>query len=154
MVLTGSRLHSDYGFGDRTLRCLCNYLFTFTLLLCSFPRIRFGKTAMKCTDCLGACHSECKSSMPTPCVPTCRTPTHFVGSIADYSPKTTPMIPSILIHCLEEIETRGLEEPGLYRTNAPDKEIAALKVIHIFANFKSLLSFYFCVYRSNFFAVN
>ena len=104
-------------------------LFTsFVYMEISLHRIRFGKTAMKCTDCLGTCHVECKSSMPTPCVPTCRTPTHFVGSIADYSPKTTPMIPSLIIHCVEEIEARGLEEPGIYRTNAPDKEVVALKV--------------------------
>ena len=66
--------------------------------------------------------------MPVPCVPTCRTPTRFVGSVADYSPKTTPMIPSLVIHCVEEIEMRGLE--GLdYRANAPEKEIHALQVL-------------------------
>ncbi|XP_057366482.1 rac GTPase-activating protein 1-like [Daphnia carinata] len=89
-------------------------------------RIRFGKTAMKCTDCLGACHVECKTNMPVPCVPTCRTPTRFVGSIADFSPKTTPMIPSIIIHCLEEIELRGLESVD-YRLNCPEKDVATLK---------------------------
>ncbi|XP_046639477.1 rac GTPase-activating protein 1-like [Daphnia pulicaria] len=89
-------------------------------------RIRFGKTALKCSDCLGTCHVECKSSMPIPCVPTCRTPTRFVGSIADYSPKTTPMIPSLIIHCVEEIEVRGLECLD-YRAIAPEKEIIALK---------------------------
>jgi Rac GTPase-activating protein 1 len=68
--------------------------------------------------------------MPIPCVPTCRTPTRFVGSIADYSPKTTPMIPSLIIHCVEEIEVRGLECLD-YRAIAPEKEIIALKVIEL-----------------------
>lgn len=69
--------------------------------------------------------------MPVPCVPTCRTPTRFVGSIADFSPKTTPMIPSLIIHCLEEIELRGLESVD-YRLNCPEKDVAALKVFIIY----------------------
>lgn len=96
---------------------------------------------MKCTECLGTCHVECKSLMSTPCIPTCRTPTHFVGTIADYSPKTTPMIPSILIHCIEEIESRGMEESGIYRVIAPDKEVMALKV-----RFRLKIICLFCTY--------
>lgn len=92
-------------------------------------RIRFGKTALKCVECLGTCHVECKFSMPIPCVPTCRTPTRFVGSIADHSPKSAPMIPSLIIYCIEEIEARGVGELGIYRATAADKEVIALKVL-------------------------
>ena len=91
-------------------------------------RIRFGKSAMKCIDCLGTCHVECKTVMPTPCVPTVRTPSHFVGSIADYSPKTSPMIPSLMVHCLNEIEARGLTESSIYRVGVPEKDVHLLKV--------------------------
>lgn len=41
------------------------------------------------------------------------------------------MIPSIIIHCVEEIESRGMEESGIYRIIAPDKEVIALKVTFI-----------------------
>ena len=100
----------------KALTCLCAH------------RIRFGKSVLKCTDCLGTSHIECKSSMPTPCVPTVRTPSHFIGTIADYSPATTPMIPSLIVHCANEIESRGLEEGGLYRVNVLERDIHPLKV--------------------------
>lgn len=90
-------------------------------------RIRFGKSALKCVDCLGTCHIECKTAMPTPCVPTVRTPSHFVGTIADYSPQTCPMVPALMVHCLDEIDLRGMNEAGIYRTCAPEKDIHLLK---------------------------
>ena len=66
--------------------------------------------------------------MPTPCVPTVRTPSHFVGTIADYSPQTCPMVPALMVHCLDEIDLRGMNEAGIYRTCAPEKDIHLLKV--------------------------
>lgn len=90
-------------------------------------RIRFGKSALKCVDCLAATHVECKASMPTPCVPTVRTPSHFVGAIADYCPVSTPMIPALVVHCANEIEARGLRESGLYRVNVLDRDVRPLK---------------------------
>jgi len=91
-------------------------------------RIRFGKSAMKCVDCLGTCHVECKTVMPTPCVPTVRTlPSHFVGSIADYSPQTCPMVPALVVHCLDEIDLRAMNEVGIYRLCAPERDVHHLK---------------------------
>ena len=68
--------------------------------------------------------------MPTPCIPTVQTPSNksFVG-IADYVPNMSPMIPGLVIHCINEIERRGLSEVGLYRVNGSEKEIKDLKVI-------------------------
>lgn len=97
-------------------------------------RIRFGKSALKCIDCLATCHVECKSSMPVPCVPTVRTPTHFVGTIADYSPNSSPMIPSIIVHCVNELEFRGLDESGLYRVNVLEREVHPLIVSQLSIN--------------------
>ena len=38
-------------------------------------RIRFGNTLQKCRDCRATAHTECKSLVPLPCVPTGNTPT-------------------------------------------------------------------------------
>lgn len=40
-----------------------------------FCRIRFGKSAVKCTDCRAVSHFKCKDLVPLPCVPTGNTPT-------------------------------------------------------------------------------
>lgn len=37
-------------------------------------RIRFGKTAVKCKECRGVCHVECKEKLPLPCIPLLNTP--------------------------------------------------------------------------------
>jgi Rac GTPase-activating protein 1 len=69
--------------------------------------------------------------MPMPCVPTVQTPSNkgFVGTVADYAPNISPMIPGIVIHCVNEIERRGLTEVGIYRVNGSEKEIKDMKVI-------------------------
>lgn len=38
-------------------------------------RIRFGKIVVRCKDCKGICHSECKNKLPLPCIPLINTPT-------------------------------------------------------------------------------
>ena len=68
--------------------------------------------------------------MPMPCVPTVQTPNSktFVGTVADYAPSTSPMIPALIIHCISEIERRGMNETGLYRVNGSEHEIKDMKV--------------------------
>jgi Rac GTPase-activating protein 1 len=38
------------------------------------------------------------------------------------------MVPSLLVHCIKEIEARGLSEVGVYRIPGADKEVKTLKV--------------------------
>ncbi|RZC31762.1 RhoGAP and/or C1 1 domain containing protein, partial [Asbolus verrucosus] len=92
-------------------------------------RIRFGKSAMKCKECKALCHIECKDKLPLPCVPIVNTPTHHTasGSIGDYTPTIPPMVPSLLIHCINEIELRGPNEVGLYRIPGAERDVKALK---------------------------
>lgn len=92
-------------------------------------RIKFGKTALKCVDCRGTCHVDCKLRMPMPCVQTVQTPSSkgFVGAVADYAPHTSPMIPALVIHCVNEIERRGMDEVGLYRVSGTEREVKDLK---------------------------
>nr|CAD7264792.1 unnamed protein product [Timema shepardi] len=92
-------------------------------------RIKFGKVALRCQDCRTSCHNECKDKVPLPCVPLGNTPNKKggMGVIGDYAPTMSPMIPSILVHCIQEVELRGLKEVGIYRISTSDREVKALK---------------------------
>ncbi|XP_076640104.1 rac GTPase activating protein tumbleweed [Colletes latitarsis] len=92
-------------------------------------RIRFGKVALKCRDCRATAHTECKDLVPLPCVPTGNTPTlrGTSGTIADYTPMIPPMVPSLVVHCINEVELRGMGEQGLYRVNGGLTEVKCLK---------------------------
>lgn len=57
----------------------------------------------------------------------------FQGTIADYTPNVSPMIPALIIHCVNEVEARGLTEVGLYRVPGSEKEVKALKVLTFFS---------------------
>ncbi|KAF7395155.1 hypothetical protein HZH68_009205 [Vespula germanica] len=92
-------------------------------------RIRFGKVAVKCRDCKATAHTECKDLVPLPCVPTGNTPTFrgTSGTIADYAPMIPPMVPSLIVHCINEVELRGMSEQGLYRVNGGSTDVKCLK---------------------------
>lgn len=45
-------------------------------------RIRFGKTAVKCKECRGVCHVECKEKLPLPCIPLLNTPNGRNGLVS------------------------------------------------------------------------
>ncbi|XP_015122718.1 rac GTPase-activating protein 1 [Diachasma alloeum] len=92
-------------------------------------RIRFGRIALKCKDCRAVTHAECKDLLPLPCVPAGNTPTlrGATGTIADYTPMTAPMVPSLVVHCINEIELRGMSEQGLYRISGGSSDVKCLK---------------------------
>lgn len=43
----------------------------------------------------------------------------FQGVLADYVSDTSPMIPPLVVHCVSEIEQRGLNEVGLLPPDPP-----------------------------------
>jgi len=92
-------------------------------------RIKFGKACLKCRDCKATTHLECKDEVPLPCADSaCRTPTRNQGAtIADFTPLHAPMVPALIIHCVNEVEARGLSEVGLYRVPGSEKEVKDLK---------------------------
>ncbi|KAI1891145.1 hypothetical protein AGOR_G00161670 [Albula goreensis] len=92
-------------------------------------RIKFGKLSLKCRDCRVVAHPECHSRCALPCIPClAATPVRFgEGTLADYVPASGPMIPSLVIHCVNEIEQRGLNESGLYRVCGVDRTVKELK---------------------------
>ncbi|XP_075758184.1 rac GTPase-activating protein 1 [Pelodiscus sinensis] len=92
-------------------------------------RIKFGKLSLKCRDCRVVTHPECRDRCPLPCIPTLTgTPLRVgEGTLMDFVPMTPPMIPSIIVHCVNEIEQRGLHETGLYRISGCDRTVKELK---------------------------
>lgn len=38
------------------------------------------------------------------------------------------MIPSLIVHCVNEVELRGLTEIGIYRVPGSEKDVKSLKV--------------------------
>ncbi|CAJ1084574.1 rac GTPase-activating protein 1 [Xyrichtys novacula] len=92
-------------------------------------RIKFGKVSLKCRDCRVVSHPECRDRCPLPCIPNpCATPVKIgEGVLADYVPETSPMIPPLVVHCISEIEQRGLHEAGLYCLSGADRTVKELK---------------------------
>ncbi|XP_030625739.1 rac GTPase-activating protein 1 [Chanos chanos] len=92
-------------------------------------RIKFGKISLKCRDCRVVAHPECRERCPLPCVPNMAgTPVRIgEGTLADYVSDTSPMIPPLVVHCVNEIEHRGMREVGLYRLSGADRTVKELK---------------------------
>ncbi|EDW00717.1 rac GTPase-activating protein 1 [Drosophila grimshawi] len=92
-------------------------------------RIRFGSVGLRCRDCPVRCHIDCRFLLTVACVPQSGTPTaktemHY---LSDFAPTIAPMIPALIVHCVNEIEARGLTEVGLYRMSSSEREYKALK---------------------------
>ncbi|XP_061695421.1 rac GTPase-activating protein 1 [Syngnathoides biaculeatus] len=92
-------------------------------------RIKFGKIALRCCDCRVVSHPECRDRCPLPCIPNLgSTPVKIgEGVLADYVPNVSPKIPPLVVHCVGEIEQRGLHEAGLYRLSGADRTVKELK---------------------------
>ncbi|XP_017069515.1 rac GTPase-activating protein 1 [Drosophila eugracilis] len=92
-------------------------------------RIRFGAVGLRCRDCPVRCHIDCRYLLTVSCVPQTGTPTTktMTGYVTDFAPSIAPMIPALIVHCVNEIEARGLTEVGLYRLSSSEREYKALK---------------------------
>ncbi|XP_067142354.1 rac GTPase-activating protein 1-like isoform X1 [Centruroides vittatus] len=107
--------------------CLKLVIYPETCSPCSC-HIKYYKQALKCQDCGIACHPECIDKVPL-CDSFSHTPSNkeTMGMITDYTPLVPPMIPTLIIHCIREIELRGLNEIGLYRVSGNEEDIIELK---------------------------
>ncbi|XP_053129896.1 rac GTPase-activating protein 1-like isoform X2 [Hemicordylus capensis] len=77
-------------------------------------RLRFGKVALKCRPCQLLIHPECKDRCSSLCIPGAH-PRVRDGTLADFAPSTPPLVPHIVVQCVNQVEKRGLQETGLYR---------------------------------------
>lgn len=95
-------------------------------------RIKFGKICFKCKECRAISHPECREQVQLPCVPTGsaqKTPSKpgFGRVLADHTPPTSPMVPAIIVYCINEIDARGLGEVGLYRVPGSERDVKDLR---------------------------
>uniref|UniRef100_A0A674EFR9 Rac GTPase-activating protein 1 n=1 Tax=Salmo trutta TaxID=8032 RepID=A0A674EFR9_SALTR len=94
-------------------------------------KTKFGKLYLRCQDCRLVAHPECRDRCTLPCNPisTGSTPirTREPSTLADYAPSSSPMIPALVVHCVKEIEHRGLHETGLYRVSGEGRTVKELK---------------------------
>lgn len=103
-----------------------------TCLHCQ-KRIKFGSSALKCRECRICIHADCRPQMTLACVPVSAmagplTPKGgAVGVVGDYAPSMRPQVPGLVVHCVNEIESRGFGEVGIYRVNGSEKDVKGLK---------------------------
>ncbi|CAH2305280.1 rac GTPase-activating 1-like [Pelobates cultripes] len=95
-------------------------------------KTRFGKMSLKCRNCRILIHPECKGycsrSCSSPAPPTQSIyPKNGQGVLADFAPTTSLRVPGLVIHCVNEIERRGLSERGIYRISGCDSHVKELK---------------------------
>lgn len=112
-----------------------------TCQLCN-RRIKFGKLALKCKDCRAVCHPDCKDHLPLPCVPRKDTPGSGKRTVDEniefYAPATSPMVPEIVVKCIDEVERRGLSEVGIYRVPGAERKVKELKEKFLLGKFPDL----------------
>ncbi|KAF4532223.1 hypothetical protein B566_EDAN004309 [Ephemera danica] len=65
-------------------------------------KIKFAAKVMKCVDCRAL-------------------------SLADFTPMVPPMVPALVVHCIQEVERRGSSVVGLYRIPGAESEVKALR---------------------------
>lgn len=109
-------------------------------------RITFGKTAGKCRDCKSICHLECRHLVPVPCIASSAQKSGSFstpqkghaekGYLADLAPIDRPQVPGIIVHCVKEVEARGLSEAGLYRV--PGSEVVVKDLLQRFLKGKGM----------------
>nr|AUG84413.1 RacGAP [Platynereis dumerilii] len=94
-------------------------------------KVRFGKEVLKCRDCFTTAHVGCRDDVPLPCVRASvpnSSSRSAAATLSDFiATSEPPMIPALVIHCVNEVEKRGLDEAGLYRLVGSKTEIRALK---------------------------
>ncbi|XP_055301048.1 rac GTPase-activating protein 1-like [Sitodiplosis mosellana] len=91
-------------------------------------KFNFGILAFKCTSCGVFVHHNCKSLLKS----RTKAQRHMKSNtkeyfISDYVTSYGPSVPPLIVHCVNEVETRGLSERGIYRVSGSEKEIKALK---------------------------
>ncbi|XP_069588871.1 rac GTPase-activating protein 1-like [Ranitomeya imitator] len=107
-------------------------------------KTRFGKMSLKCRNCRILIHPECRDLCSKLC------PSTFLPSqttapkkgqvlLSDFAPAAPPMVPSLVIQCVNEIEKRGLSERGLYRISGGDRQVKELKHKLLYGKVKSHL---------------
>ncbi|XP_070137890.1 GTPase-activating protein RacGAP84C isoform X1 [Drosophila bipectinata] len=89
-------------------------------------RIRFAMACLRCRACPLRCHIACCRQLTVNCIPQPQMGTKS-GSLSDYAPQVAPMVPALIVHCVTEIEARGLQQEGLYRVSSTREKCKRLR---------------------------
>ncbi|XP_030559345.1 GTPase-activating protein RacGAP84C isoform X2 [Drosophila novamexicana] len=89
-------------------------------------RIRFAVASLRCRDCPLRCHTDCCSQLTVNCIPQPLVSTKR-GHLSDFVPRAAPLVPALIVHCVTEIEGRGLEQEGLYRVSSTREKVKRLR---------------------------
>ncbi|GAB0097339.1 GTPase-activating protein RacGAP84C [Sergentomyia squamirostris] len=100
---------------------------TVTCAHCTKKMKGFGAGIHKCRDCRVLVHATCTENYTMCCVPPSSGARDGKGTLTNFTPTVGPMVPHLIVYCVNEIETRGLNEVGIYRVSGSEKEVKALK---------------------------
>ncbi|XP_030374252.1 GTPase-activating protein RacGAP84C [Scaptodrosophila lebanonensis] len=89
-------------------------------------RIRFAGASLRCRACPLRCHTDCCHQLTINCIPQPLISSKR-GHLSDYAPTVAPRVPALIVHCVTEIETRGLQQEGLYRVSSTKVKCKRLK---------------------------
>ncbi|XP_034485840.1 GTPase-activating protein RacGAP84C [Drosophila innubila] len=89
-------------------------------------RIRFAMASLRCRDCPLRCHTECCDQLTVNCIPQPLANSKR-GHLSDFAPSVSPMVPALIVHCVTEIEARGLNQEGLYRVSSTREKVKRLR---------------------------
>ncbi|EDV93385.1 GH18301 [Drosophila grimshawi] len=89
-------------------------------------RLRFAVASLKCRDCPVRCHVSCCRLLTVNCIPLPLV-SRKLGCLFDFVPHVAPMVPALIVHCVTEIEARGLEQEGLYRVSSTRDKVKRLR---------------------------
>ncbi|XP_069838640.1 rac GTPase-activating protein 1-like [Dendropsophus ebraccatus] len=105
-------------------------------------KTRFGKMSLKCRNCRILIHPECRDFCSKFC-PSTSLPSQNVAPkkgqvlLSDFAPAAPPMVPGLVVQCVNEIEKRGLNERGLYRVSGGERLVKELKQKLLYGKVKS-----------------
>ncbi|KAK9891336.1 hypothetical protein WA026_014579 [Henosepilachna vigintioctopunctata] len=121
--------NNDIGYGQKQHVLQMKLIMMPNNCIVCHKKIGFTKSAWKCKDCKNVCHMECKDQLSTLCIPVVNTPNqgNGLGVISDYTGTIPPLVPPIIIHCINEIESRETKEVGLYRVPGSEMDVKNLK---------------------------
>ncbi|KAG4065850.1 hypothetical protein HA402_012528 [Bradysia odoriphaga] len=89
----------------------------------------FTAQGVKCEDCGFVAHSKCSELVPAKCLPDLKRIRGVFGvDLTTLSAAHQCSIPFVIKHCVEEVESRGMLQEGIYRVSGFADEIDALKL--------------------------
>ncbi|XP_050668227.1 beta-chimaerin isoform X2 [Leptidea sinapis] len=89
----------------------------------------FTAQGVKCEDCGFIAHSKCSERVPNHCLPDLKKLRGVFGiDLTTLLNAHSSTLPFVVRKCVNEIETRGLDQEGIYRVSGFADEIEALKM--------------------------